>query len=258
MVKVERQGLGYWQLCGAKRPSVSGTSSLNGGVDVDLEERPKLVPLLRPGEYSAQPGEYVRPLVQAHGDKQWLWVTLAFDMENSLEPARAEQVGDVDAALSDALDRMSAGVVDWDEECDDRGVVRALLGMGDLASERLLCPKLMREAAAQLGVQAIAVAVPVHGLIRVQSAFPKDPSPITSLLSWAELACLDAQDQPTMIALTPVVFVVTDGVISGLVRGVSIEETAQDVELAPLRAGEVRAERKAQAAWWRRMFSKKG
>ena len=120
-----------------------------------------------------------------------------------------------------AMDNLNARAFEWTDELDDDGNVESLRFIDEFAAETLLCPTRLQAAHKRLGDDVLLVAAPIRDLIRAQAGISldhlNDPTePIKRLMAWARHVYEEATDTGTHKPVSPYVFIVQAGLISGV------------------------------------------
>jgi len=181
-----------------------------------MSRGPALLPVLLTSDQARDDELAHRPLFEGAPEDAPV-VGLAEDGE-PLSVDRLDELGaDIDEAVDDALEELTAsGDAEWAEQdvpVKGGGTLKILVREGDGAeSEDLLVPDVLLEAAESLDAKALAVAVPVRGVLLATDADQKWQL-VAAFATAARMQHAAGEDD----ALWPGVLRVEDGHVTGVI-----------------------------------------
>jgi len=177
-----------------------------------------LLPILRSSKWKDAHLAFCTPLIQARETVTHNpWLSFAHDSGTQLftitRKSLPEEEKTKDEIVLEALQNLAQRALEWEISARRAdGTAMVLTCRDERAAEAILVPGHMEEAQSILGANEIVAAIPVSGIMIVQTAHPQDPSELSALIHWAQ----DNFQAETDAPLTPHLITVQMGTITGM------------------------------------------
>jgi HEAT repeat protein len=190
-----------------------------------------LLPALKPKDWQAKEDAICQPLVVDQESSYMPWLAFGYDLPHTFQFLSANDLHEgasprqIDLMKQAALRNLRERPARWQTENIKLGLfkrLRMLLCTGDyLAAERILDDGFMLEAHKLLKTEMLAVGIPRRGLLLATNT--NGPKEHLKRFGAAVSAQYHRADSPP---ITPLLFLVVEGQIVGLVKG--MEESARE------------------------------